>query len=114
MLNIGNNPTAETFGYYRNFARTPLSGLNIVEKRSVAGNRKRFEEGIRGAFHTNANFVWFDTSRELTASNNRIRWWDGVSRLYYRDDDHLTEYGAELFRERLEEAIVKVVKPRSQ
>lgn len=109
VLNIGDVCALDVFGYYRNVAHKPLGQLLISETKRTRLQRDQFEQTLLSAFRGNEGFKWFNTSEELLASDGSVRWWDGVDKLYYIDDDHLSEYGVGLFRARLEELIVSTV-----
>jgi len=79
----------------------------VAEPRSIGADRHNFETALLSKFGQNKKFVWFPTQTELTAPDGHIKWWDGVSKLYYLDDDHLSEYGVDLFRDRLEKLILE-------
>jgi hypothetical protein len=109
VLNIGDRCTLDVFGYYKNVAGKALSELRIMEKRQTRAQRERFEQELLACFKVDARFTWFETNKELTSLDCRTRWWDGKEKLFYLDDDHLSEYGVQLFRKRLEEAILKAL-----
>jgi hypothetical protein len=39
----------------------------------------------------------------------KIKWWDGINKLYYVDDDHLSDDGAGLLQEELQNIIVETL-----
>jgi peptidoglycan/LPS O-acetylase OafA/YrhL len=108
VLNIGDRSAIDVFGYFKNVAGRRLDDLNIVEKPLIRAQREEFEHDLLTAFKGSDRLQWFETSKELVAANGRIRWWNGLDRIYYLDDDHLSEYGVQLFRTRLERAIVSL------
>jgi len=107
VLNTGDYCTIDVFGYLRNVAHKDLTQIRVVEPRSVGVKRRRFEDALLSKYGQNPHLIWFPTEAELTAPDGRVKWWDGVSKLYYLDDDHLSEYGVQLFRDRLEKLILE-------
>ncbi len=106
VLNIGDVCTVNAFGYFRNLANKTLSQLNIVEKRWTTSKRRGCEAEILREFKGHPRFRWLDTNDEFLEPNGHIRWWDGKDRLYYIDDDHLSEYGVQLLGAKIERAIL--------
>lgn len=102
VLNIGDGLcTIDQFGYYKIKLGLDLNKLNIVEKRSVTLKRKSFDMGLLAEFGANNRFIYVETTTAFLQPDGKIRWWDGVSKINYIDDDHLSEYGAELLKPRL-------------
>ena len=56
-------------------------------------------------FGANRRFICVETTTTFLRPDGKIRWWDGVSKINYIDDDHLSEYGAELLKQRLLSAL---------
>ena len=109
VLNIGDRCAADVFGYYRNVQQIALESLRIAENPAIYAKRHEFEEALLKNFGHDSRFEWFETNEDLLSGENRVRWWDGNGKLYYLDDDHLNEYGTELFKSRLAAVLLRVI-----
>jgi hypothetical protein len=109
ILNIGDVCTVDAFEHYCNFMNIPPKDLNICEKNTDHQLRLQLETSLLSHFDGNKGFLWFDTNKFFVNKMGRIKWWDGINKLYYVDDDHLSDDGAGLLQEELQNIIVETL-----
>jgi hypothetical protein len=111
VLNIGDRGVPGAFAEYRRRLGS-FDALDIHERRQEMASRRRFETELKRHFAGSISFTFFETETEFVTENGRIRWWDGRSRVYYLDDDHLSEAGVDRFAERLGMTLASIVESR--
>ncbi len=83
--------------------------LTIREPRNETSARRRFKADLTNHFAGNPNFTFFRTEGDFLRPDGQIRWWDGKAKLFYFDDDHVSEDGVDLFLGRLARTLVAIV-----
>lgn len=104
-LDIPDLCTVDYFAFLRDKNGISLSGLIVQELPSARQARAQFEAQLLAHFGHNKNFIFVPTADLFTKPDGSVRWWDGVDQLYYIDDDHLSEFGAQLLAPRIEAAL---------
>lgn len=109
VLNVENISLADQLSVYLSRGRS-LDKLDIREKPESTLKRRRFEKSLFSEFGGSPGFIFLKTDDVFCQPSGQARWWDGTSRLYYRDDDHLSPGGASLLEERMLAAINAALK----
>ena len=105
VLNFGLGlSTVDWLGIY-NHRGFNVSQLNVVEKNSFLLKRNSFESKLLTMFGRSERFTFLPTEDVFSLPEGRVRWWDGGSRIYYIDLDHLSAFGVDLLKEKLGAAI---------
>ena len=113
ILNIGDGlSTVDQFSYYKLVHGLRPDNLNIREKKTDWCKRKAIEAKLLAEFGNRRNFIYVATEDVFLRPGGRVRWWDGISKPYYIDDDHLSGFGAELLQAKLAEALEKALRKK--
>lgn len=103
VLAIPDICTVNYFAHLRDQQGVPLAERRVADRGRAA--RRLFEDKLLAKFGDHPGFTFLRTEARLTTPQGDVRWWDGVSRLHYIDDDHLSEFGCELLAPLLEQAL---------
>jgi peptidoglycan/LPS O-acetylase OafA/YrhL len=102
--------SVDYFAYLRDQKRIDLGTYVVGEQgRSIEG-RQHFERQLIARFGSTSGFTFLQLDSILRDSEGRPKWWDGRSTLFYIDDDHLSEFGAQkvesLIRSKLKPSVI--------
>lgn len=95
VLDMPDVCTVNYFAYLRDRKLKNLNEVNIREKDRATQGRKEFERLLTARFGSNKQFDFVRWDRAFMLSDGSIGWWDGRDTLFYIDDDHLSEFGAQ-------------------
>ena len=100
VLNIGHGNAVDRFNELINKAGS-ADRLHVIEPIAFQKPREEFEKRLLARYSGNPRFHFLKVSEFFIQSDGTIAWSNGRRRLYYFDDNHLTEEGVMLFEERL-------------
>jgi peptidoglycan/LPS O-acetylase OafA/YrhL len=109
VLAMPDKCTVDYFAFLRDHRRIDLAKYIVGEQGRSIEPRNEFERKLIARFGSSPNFTFIKTGFMLRDALGRPNWWDGRNRLYYIDDDHLSEFGAEKIEPAIRSEIRKLV-----
>jgi hypothetical protein len=109
VLAMPDKCTVDYFAFLRDHRRIDLAKHIVGEQGRSIEPRNEFERKLIARFGSSPNFTFIRTESMLRDALGRPNWWDGRNRLYYIDDDHLSEFGAEKIESAIRPEIRKLV-----
>lgn len=110
VLDMPDVCTVNYFAYLRDRKQKNLNKVNIRERNRATQGRKEFERLLTARFGSNKEFNFVRWDGAFMLSDGSIGWWDGRDTLFYIDDDHLSEFGAQKARHSVLKAIRDITK----
>jgi len=110
VLNIPDVCTVNYFSYLRDRKGKILRELILREPGRAAHARKEFERRLLSRFGSVTNFSFVRWDSVITADDGSVNWWDGRDTLFYIDEDHLSEFGAQKAEPLIRKSIIEACK----
>jgi hypothetical protein len=95
VLGMPDKCTVDYLAYLRDRKGIDLSTYKLNEQGRTIDGRKEFERRLVERFGSTPDFKFVRLDSVLRDAEGRPKWWDGRETLFYIDEDHLSEFGAQ-------------------